>query len=137
MERLLCEPEDRIGSEASSSVVRPNSLIMQERRSGFILPNVGKGKSVDGAEFIKVMLRHVIVVDRVPLSMTGSHRPTPGSEGLTGPTSIVRLRHTNRILALLRTLVTLTTTFPQRYGLWVSPSALNVNLNAQCRTYSL
>lgn len=53
MERLLCEPEDRIGSEASSSVVRPNSLIMQERRSGFILPNVGKGKSVDGAEFIK------------------------------------------------------------------------------------
>ncbi|KAG9005549.1 hypothetical protein FRB90_010337 [Tulasnella sp. 427] len=53
MERLLCEPEDRIGSEASSSVVRPNSLIMQERRSGFIFPNVGKGKSVDGAEFIK------------------------------------------------------------------------------------
>lgn len=80
MERLLCEPEDRIGSEASSSVVRPNSLIMQERRSGFILPNVGKGKSVDGAEYIKVMVIR-IVLNRVLLSFSEPRRPTPGLEG--------------------------------------------------------
>lgn len=74
MERLLCEPEDRIGSEASSSVVRPNSLIMQERRSGFIFPNVGKGKSVDGAEYIKVMVIR-IVLNRVLLRLANPAGP--------------------------------------------------------------
>ena len=54
MEQLLCEPEDRLGSQASASVSRPDSLVIQARRSGFINPNlVGKG-SVDGVELIKV-----------------------------------------------------------------------------------
>ena len=53
MEQLLCEPEDRLGSQASSSVSRPNSMIMQARRSGFITPQGAMG-SVDGAHLIKV-----------------------------------------------------------------------------------
>ena len=55
MEQLLCEPEDRLGSQASSSVSRPNSMIMQARRSGFITPQGAMG-SVDGAHLIKVRL---------------------------------------------------------------------------------
>jgi protein-serine/threonine kinase len=38
MQQLLCEPEHRLGSQASSSVVRPNSMIMQARRSAFATP---------------------------------------------------------------------------------------------------
>ena len=53
MEQLLCEPEDRLGSQCSASVSRPNSLVMQARRNGFVHPHGGKG-SVDGAELIKV-----------------------------------------------------------------------------------
>ncbi|TBU55798.1 kinase-like protein [Dichomitus squalens] len=52
MEQLLCEPEDRLGSQASSSVSRPNSMIMQARRSGFVTPQGTMG-SVDGAHLIK------------------------------------------------------------------------------------
>ncbi|KAH9931119.1 kinase-like protein [Epithele typhae] len=52
MEQLLCEPEDRLGSQASSSVSRPNSMIIQSRRSGFITPQ-GTTGSVDGAHLIK------------------------------------------------------------------------------------
>ncbi|KAI0949405.1 hypothetical protein AcW1_009032 [Taiwanofungus camphoratus] len=52
MEQLLCEPEDRLGSQASSSVSRPNSMIIQARRSGFITP-AGTLGSVDGAHLIK------------------------------------------------------------------------------------
>lgn len=54
MQQLLCEPEDRLGSQASSSVSRPNSMIIQARRSGFLLPDGTSGRSIDGAEFIKV-----------------------------------------------------------------------------------
>lgn len=53
MEQLLCEPEDRLGSQASSSVSRPNSMIVQARRSGFI-SITGAAGSVDGAHLIKV-----------------------------------------------------------------------------------
>jgi len=53
MKQLLCEPEDRLGSQATSSVSRPNSMIMQARRSGFVNAYTGHG-SVDGAELIKV-----------------------------------------------------------------------------------
>ncbi|KAI8992993.1 kinase-like protein [Trametes punicea] len=52
MEQLLCEPEDRLGSQASASVSRPNSMIVQARRSGFITPQ-GTTGSVDGAHLIK------------------------------------------------------------------------------------
>jgi protein-serine/threonine kinase len=39
MQQLLCEREDRLGSQASSSVVRPNSMIVQARRSAFTTPS--------------------------------------------------------------------------------------------------
>jgi protein-serine/threonine kinase len=53
MQQLLCEPEDRIGSQTASSTTRPDSLIMQNRRSGFI-NSFGGPLSVDGADIIKV-----------------------------------------------------------------------------------
>jgi protein-serine/threonine kinase len=52
MQQLLCEPEDRLGSQASSSVVRPNSMIVQARRSALITPS-GATRGGDGAEVIK------------------------------------------------------------------------------------
>jgi protein-serine/threonine kinase len=55
MELLLCEPEDRLGSQGGSAGSRPNSYIMQARRSGFIA-TYGSSGSVDGAEHIKVGL---------------------------------------------------------------------------------
>jgi hypothetical protein len=55
MQRLLCEPEDRIGSQSTVSTSRPNSLIVSVRRSGFFGQMGGGGSaSVDGAELIKV-----------------------------------------------------------------------------------
>ena len=56
MQQLLCEPEDRLGSQASSSVSRPNSMVVQARRSGFIYPDMKLGGSVDGAEHIKALI---------------------------------------------------------------------------------
>ena len=53
MQQLLCEPEDRLGSQATASVSRPNSILVQSRRSGFI-PPLGQTESVDGAYLIKV-----------------------------------------------------------------------------------
>ena len=55
MQQLLCEPEDRLGSQAAASVSRPNSLLVQSRRSGFV-PPLGQTQSVDGAYIIKVRL---------------------------------------------------------------------------------
>ncbi|KAI0318280.1 kinase-like protein [Amylostereum chailletii] len=52
MQQLLCEPEDRLGSQAAASVTRPNSTVVQARRSGFVAPGAATG-SVDGAELIK------------------------------------------------------------------------------------
>ncbi|KAJ7188052.1 kinase-like protein [Mycena filopes] len=49
MQQLLCEPEDRLGSQASASVSRPNSMVVQARRSGFMV----QSGSPDGANFIK------------------------------------------------------------------------------------
>ncbi|KAK0461301.1 kinase-like protein [Desarmillaria tabescens] len=49
MTQLLCEPEDRLGSQASASVSRPNSLVVQARRSGFM----SVSGDVDGADHIK------------------------------------------------------------------------------------
>ncbi|KAJ7268804.1 kinase-like domain-containing protein [Mycena haematopus] len=49
MQQLLCEPEDRLGSQASVSALRPNSMVVQARRSGFI----AQSGSLDGANFIK------------------------------------------------------------------------------------
>ncbi|KAG2755273.1 kinase-like protein [Suillus brevipes Sb2] len=52
MQRLLCEPEDRLGSQAPAAVSRPDSLAVHARRSGFILPGSTVG-SVDGVDAIK------------------------------------------------------------------------------------
>ncbi|KAK7005676.1 kinase-like protein [Favolaschia claudopus] len=49
MQQLLCEPEDRLGSQASASVSRPNSMVVQARRSGFM----AQSGSPDGANLIK------------------------------------------------------------------------------------
>lgn len=50
MQQLLCEPEDRLGFQASLAVTRPNSTIVQTRRSGLMEVS----GSADGAELIKV-----------------------------------------------------------------------------------
>jgi len=55
MQRLLCEPEDRLGSQSTVSASRPNSLIVSVRRSGFFGQMGGGSASVDGVEHIKVM----------------------------------------------------------------------------------
>ncbi|KAG2146052.1 kinase-like domain-containing protein [Suillus bovinus] len=52
MQQLLCEPEDRLGSQAPTSVSRPDSLAVHARRSGFIMPGSTVG-SVDGVDAIK------------------------------------------------------------------------------------
>ncbi|TRM69454.1 kinase-like domain-containing protein [Schizophyllum amplum] len=51
MQALLCEPEDRLGSQASASVSRPDSMVAQARRSGFAAPSAHDGP--DGADMIK------------------------------------------------------------------------------------
>lgn len=52
MQQLLCEPEDRLGSQTSASVSRPKSIAVQSRRSGFI-PQPGVSAENDGAHLIK------------------------------------------------------------------------------------
>ncbi|KAF8894073.1 kinase-like protein [Infundibulicybe gibba] len=52
MQQLLCEPEDRLGSQSSASVSRPDSMVLQARRSGFVAPRGSPGNA-DGAELIK------------------------------------------------------------------------------------
>jgi hypothetical protein len=53
MEQLLCEPEDRLGSQSSASVSRPNSITVNARRSGFIPMHSTSGKP-GGVDLIKV-----------------------------------------------------------------------------------
>ncbi|KAH7909038.1 kinase-like domain-containing protein [Hygrophoropsis aurantiaca] len=52
LQQLLCEPEDRLGSQASASVFRPDSLAVHARRSGFVIPASASGGG-DGAALIK------------------------------------------------------------------------------------
>lgn len=54
MQQLLCEPEDRLGSQTSASVSRPNSIVVQSRRNGF-MPQPGVSSENDGAHLIKVL----------------------------------------------------------------------------------
>ncbi|EGO25398.1 hypothetical protein SERLADRAFT_448374 [Serpula lacrymans var. lacrymans S7.9] len=53
MQQLLCEPEDRLGTQASASVFRPDSLAVHGRRSVFMVPVATASGSLDGAELIK------------------------------------------------------------------------------------
>lgn len=52
---LLCEPEDRLGSVVAPT--RPNSHLIQERRSGFAQPPPVGLPVDDGASQIKVRRR--------------------------------------------------------------------------------
>jgi len=90
MQQLLCEPEDRLGSQTTASVSRPNSLIVQSRRSGFIAP-VGQNESVDGAHMIKVRSNTIPGSGWTECVMT---RCTRGLGVSTGRTSINTLHHT-------------------------------------------
>jgi hypothetical protein len=109
MQQLLCEPEDRIGSQAASSTTRPNSMIMQARRSGFINPH-GGASSADGAELIKVWL--VSPEQERILTTVCSH--TLGSVASTGTISTDTLRPTSLSYATPPTRSTSTMTFQQR-----------------------
>lgn len=115
MEALLCEPEDRLGSQASASVTRPNSMIMQARRSAFY-PTVGSSGSVDGAEHIKVrVVPHARRRDRdfLTLSLPLSRR-IRGSEGSTGIIFASTLHRSGPNSATPRTRATLTQTSHRR-----------------------
>lgn len=80
MQQLLCEAEDRLGSQASSSVSRPDSLVVQARRSGFYAP--GNWNTMgDGANLIKVCF----VFDSAGWSER-FYRLILGSAALTGRT---------------------------------------------------
>ncbi len=68
MQQLLCEPEDRLGSQSSASVSRPNSIVVQSRRSGFV-PPPGISAGNDGAHLIKVGPSHSLLSVSADLSM--------------------------------------------------------------------
>lgn len=53
MQQLLCDPEDRLGSQSPSVVSRSDLYGRQGRRSGF-MQQTGSPTSVDGAHLIKV-----------------------------------------------------------------------------------
>ena len=108
MQLLLCEPEDRLGSQTSTSVTRPNSMVVQARRSAFITPS-GATRSVDGAELIKVSRASL----QSPL-LTYFCRRTHSFVELIGRIFIDILRHFVPISATLRTLDTLTTIYQLR-----------------------
>lgn len=108
MQQLLCEPEDRLGSQASSSVSRPNSLIVQSR-----LSFVPQHSAADGSHLIKV--RHF-----------RSHRPRHiqfsccrhihGLEELIGQTSIATRLPIAQNCKIPRIRGILTTTYRLKYG---------------------
>ncbi|KAF9482115.1 kinase-like protein [Pholiota conissans] len=52
MQQLLCEPEDRLGSQAAASTLRPNSIVVNARRSSF-LAQPGNLADNDGVHLIK------------------------------------------------------------------------------------
>jgi protein-serine/threonine kinase len=51
--RLICEREERLGSRANASTIRPNAVVVQQRRSGFLGPAPGFAGLADGTEDIK------------------------------------------------------------------------------------
>lgn len=82
MQRLLCEPEDRLGSIAAPT--RPNSHLVQERRSGFAqLPTVGLPKD-DGASQIKVSQAQQCRPQSALTDVPPLHSATRGSRASTG-----------------------------------------------------
>jgi protein-serine/threonine kinase len=55
LQQLLCEPEDRLGSQASASVIRPDSLAVQARLGTWPV-SPWNDDAGDGASKIKVCL---------------------------------------------------------------------------------
>ena len=80
MQQLLCEPEDRLGSQSSASASRPDALVVQARRSSFIPLHDVMG--ADGANLIKA-ISPFLLVQRYHLN-PGSFRFTHGSGASTG-----------------------------------------------------
>ena len=109
MQQLLCEPEDRLGSQTSTSVTRPNSMIVQARRSALITPS-GATHSIDGAELIKAS-RACGIPPEPSFLNTYFYRLTHSFVELIGRIFIDILRHFVPISATLRTLGTLTTIY--------------------------
>ena|SRR6267142_1652158 len=115
MQQLLCESEDRLGSQASSSVVRPNSMIVQARRSALITPS-GATRAGDGAEVIKASrARKNWGASLFLILLTQSCRHTLSFVGLTGLIFIVSLLHSVPNSIIPRTRGTLTMTFQLRW----------------------
>ena len=65
--RLICEREDRLGSRTAPSTITPNSLVVQQRMSGFLGPAPGLRGLKDGAEDIK---SHSELYYRLPMRNT-------------------------------------------------------------------
>jgi hypothetical protein len=111
MQQLLCEPEDRLGSQTSSSVSRPNSVVMQARRSQFIQPGISPDN--DGAHLIKVWIPATVALWGSVDTPT-ERRPTPGSRASIGKVFTDTLHPTDRTLSVLKIHVISTQTFHQR-----------------------
>lgn len=100
MQQLLCEPEDRLGSQTSASVTRPDSMVVQARRSGFINPS-GSTASVDGVEQIKVKSNSSQFSSG--FNVSNLHRLIRGSRELIGLTFTGTLHPTAQSYATQRT----------------------------------
>jgi hypothetical protein len=111
MQQLLCEPEDRLGSQTSSSISRPNSIVMHARRSQFIQPGVSPDN--DGAHLIKVLIP-VVVELWGSVDVLTECRPTHGSKASIGKISTDTLHPTDRTSSVLTIHVISTPTFHQR-----------------------
>ena len=114
MQQSLCEPEDCLGSQGSSSVVCPNSMIAQARRSAPITPS-GVTCGGDYADLIKASRARKSGDSSFLILITQFWGHTLSFMALTGPKIIVTpAPHTVPNTTILRTLGTLTTTFRLR-----------------------
>src|SRR6266851_86346 len=114
MQQSHCEPEDRLGSQASSSVVCPNSMIVQARRSAPITPS-GATRGGDCADLIKASRARKSGGSSFLILLTQFWGQTLSFVALTGPIFIVTpAPHSVPNTTILRTLGTLMTTFQLR-----------------------
>lgn len=112
MQQLLCEPEDRLGSQTPPSVSRPELYSTYGRRSGF-MRQAGSPVSVDGAHLIKVCPEYSRSRSRA-IHVCAPCRLIPGSRVSTGTTSTVIPHLIARNLQALKIQGTLIQTFLQR-----------------------
>ena len=114
MQQLLAEPEDRLGSQALASVSRPDSIVVQARRSGFV-PQLGTSTENDGAHVIKVRSKYIGFLKKDEQFYLCHQRLILSSGVLTGTTSTDTLRPTDQSLLILKIRVILTPTSHPRY----------------------